>query len=159
MLTSFVLVVINMVVAPRYARLWKEGNIAQIKRLAILTTRGMIFLALPVVLTMFVLSDLIMSLFGDGFEKASLLLKIMVIGQCINVTTGSVGYLLNMSGHERDYRRVTLFSGPLTIVCSLLFTYSWGTTGAALAIAVGVSAQNLGALVMVKRRLGFWPMG
>lgn len=159
MLTSFVLLVVNMVVAPRYARLWKEGNIAQIQKLAKWSTRGMIAIVLPVVAVMIVFPEFVMGLFGKGFEQGALLLTIMAIGQFINVATGSVGYLLNMSGHEKDFRRVTFFAGPLTIILALVLTHYFGALGAAIATAIGLSVQNLLALTMVKKRLGFWPIG
>jgi O-antigen/teichoic acid export membrane protein len=159
MLTSFVLMVVNMVVAPRYARLWKENNIKEMQRLAKWSTRGMIVLVLPIVTLMLVVPSWIMSLFGDEFSVAGDLLAIIAIGQFVNVATGSVGYLLSMSGHERDFRRVTLFSGPLTIILSYIFIVQWGVLGAAIAMAIGLSLQNLLALYMVKKRLGFWPIG
>jgi O-antigen/teichoic acid export membrane protein len=130
-----------------------------VRRLAKISTRAMLALALPVVVVMSVFSDFIMSIFGEGFAQAAPLLVIIAVGQLINVSTGSVGFLLNMTGHERDMRNVTLFSGPLTIICAVWFTTSWGVLGAAYATALGLSLQNLGALWMVKRRLGFWPLG
>ena len=159
MLTSFVLMVVNMVVAPRYARLWQENKINEIQRLAKWSTRGMVMLAAPIVAAMIFLPELIMGLFGDEFKVAGNLLAIMAIGQFINVATGSVGYLLNMSGHERDFRRVTFFSGPLTVVLSFILIDQYGVLGAAIATAVGLSLQNILALFMVRKRLGFWPIG
>ena len=119
----------------------------------------MIAIVLPVVAVMIVFPEFVMGLFGKGFEQGALLLTIMAIGQFINVATGSVGYLLNMSGHEKDFRRVTFFAGPLTIILALAFTHYWGALGAASATAIGLSVQNLLALAMVKKRLGFWPIG
>jgi O-antigen/teichoic acid export membrane protein len=158
-LVSFVLVVVNMVVAPRYSRLWSEGDINALRRLAKFSTRAVLTLALPVVMFMSVFSELIIGLFGDGFEQGAQLLVIIAAGQLINVATGSVGFLLNMTGHERDFRRVTLFSGPVSIFCAVWFASTWGAVGAAYATALGLSLQNLGALWMVRRRLGFWPLG
>lgn len=159
MLTSFVLMVVNMVVAPRYAHMWKSGDMAGIQRLAKWSTRGMIAMVTPVVLIMVLLPEKVMSIFGEGYEQAALLLTIMAVGQFINVATGSVGYLLNMSGHEKDYSQVTLFAGPLTIVSSLICIWFFGVVGAAIAMAIGVAARNIGALWMVNKRLGFFPLG
>ncbi|WP_084645041.1 oligosaccharide flippase family protein [Oceanobacter kriegii] len=158
-ITSFVLMVVNMAVAPRYARLWKEQKLDELRQLARISTRAMIAMVLPVVAIMLVFPGFILGLFGEGFEQGALLLSIMAIGQFINVATGSVGYLLNMSGHEKDMRRVTMFAGPLTIILAFVLTSEFGAVGAAAATAIGVSVQNLGALAMVKRRLGFWPIG
>ncbi|PCI50742.1 MAG: hypothetical protein COB58_03100 [Thalassobium sp.] len=158
MLTSFVLMVVNMVAAPRYARMWKEGDLAGIKRLAKWSTRGMIAMVAPIIAIMLLLPEKVMGLFGEGYEQAAALLVIMALGQFINVATGSVGYLLNMSGHEKDYRRVTLFVGPLTIACSYGLTILFGVLGAAIATAIGISLQNIFALHQVKKRLGFFPV-
>ncbi|GAB3108903.1 oligosaccharide flippase family protein [Aestuariicella hydrocarbonica] len=158
-LTSFVLMVVNVVVAPRYARLWAEDNQDQVRSLARWSTRCMIVLVLPVIAVMMMLPSYIMSIFGEGFEQGAILLMIMSAGQFVNVATGSVAYLLQMSGHERDFRRVTLFAGPLAIIAAVAFTAQWGAVGAASATALGLSVQNLGALWMVKKRLGFWPIG
>ncbi len=159
MLTSFVLVVVNMVVAPRYARLWQESKINEIQSLAKWSTRGMVLLATPVVAVMMFLPEVIMGLFGAEFSQAGNLLAIMAVGQFINVATGSVGYLLTMSGHEKDFRQVTFFSGPLTVILSLILINQYGVLGAAIATAVGLSLQNILALFMVRKRLGFWPIG
>ena len=159
MLTSFVLMVVNMVVAPRYARLWKEGNIDRIRYLAKWSTRGMIIMVLPVVAVMMIWPEKVMGLFGEGFEEAAMLLMILAAGQFVNVATGSVGYLLNMSGHEREFNRVTMISGPMAIVLAILLTKYHGAIGTAFATAVGVALQNIGAIVLVKKRLGFMPVG
>lgn len=158
MLTSFVLMVVNMVVAPRYARLWKEGNIERVQYLAKWSTRGMIAMVLPVVAVMMIWPEKVMGLFGDGYEEAAVLLMILAAGQFVNVATGSVGYLLNMSGHERDFNRVTLATGPLTIVLAFTLTMKFGVIGTVLATSVGISIQNLVAMVLVKRRLGFYAL-
>lgn len=155
-LVSFVLLVIGPVVAPRIARYWSEKRMIEIQRLSILSTRAMILLVLPPSLVMIIWSKSIMALFGDDFSQASYLLAIMVLGQLVNVSTGVVGYLLNMTGHEVDYRRVSLFAGMFSILISFIFTWQWGVSGAASAIAIGLSVQNIGAMYMVKKRLGFW---
>jgi O-antigen/teichoic acid export membrane protein len=96
-----------------------------------------------------------MGLFGEEYVQAAHLLQILVVGQFINVITGSVGYLLNMSGHEKDMRNVVFFSGPLALGLGLFLTPIYGATGAAVATAIALASQNLIAVYMVKKRLGF----
>ena len=142
-----------------FLHLWQENKIDEIRRLAKWSTRGMLILATPIVVAMIFLPELIMELFGDEFKVAGNLLVIMAIGQFINVATGSVGYLLNMSGHEKDFRRVTFFAGPLTVILCFILINQYGVLGAAIATATGLSLQNMMALFMVRKRLGFWPIG
>jgi O-antigen/teichoic acid export membrane protein len=60
----------------------------------------------------------------------------------VNAITGSVGYLLAMSGHEKDYCNVVLVSGSLAVILALVLTPWFGATGAAIATALAVASQN-----------------
>ena len=114
-------------------------------------------IAFPIAVLMLVFPSYIMSVFGEGFSDGKLFLQILVIGQLINVVAGSVGMLLVMSGHEKDFRNSVLFSGPIAIVLAFLLVPIFGATGSAVATAVAVAAQNLLCLYWVKRRLRITP--
>lgn len=157
-LISFVLVVINMTVAPRFAKLWKAQKIEELSSLAGRSTLAMILAAMPLFCGALFFSDKVMLLFGPEYLAGSHLLMIMAFGQIINVATGSVGYLLNMSGHDKDFRRITLVSGITSILIAVSATWQWGVEGAAYATAFAIAMQNILALFMVKRRLGFFPL-
>ncbi|PKF50694.1 oligosaccharide flippase family protein [Enterovibrio nigricans] len=159
LLISFMLMVVNFVAAPRFSALYHSGQIEQLKTLAQFSTRLMAMISLPVLGVILIWPDVIMSLFGEQFAQASSLLIVLAIGQGVNVTTGSVGFLLTMYGHEQDMRNITVFSGIFTLTLLYLLTVHMGTMGAAIAVTVGVSTQNLLALYAVKRRLGFIPVG
>ena len=155
MLTSFILMAVNLVVAPKFAALYKQGKNDELQSIAIFATRLMVLFALPVVGFMLLFPEWLMWLFGEEYKAGANLLRILAIGQFINVITGSVGFLLTMSGHERDMRNVVLFSGPLAIILALLLTPLYGVTGATVATAISVASQNLLAVAMVRKRLGF----
>ncbi len=155
MLASFVLIAVNLIVAPKFASAFSKGNLNKVNHLSRLSSRLMILMATPVLIFMMLLPEFLMSLFGDEYIVAAPLLQIMAIGQFINVITGSVGYLLNMTNHEKDMRNVVLFSGPLAIVLAFVLTKEYGLIGAAYATAIALATQNLLAVVMVKKRLGF----
>ncbi|MCK8077199.1 MATE family efflux transporter [Vibrio sp. 1CM2L] len=154
-LASFVLIAVNLVVAPKFAKAFGQGNRMEVEKLSLLSSRLMMLLATPVLLFMIFFPEFLMGLFGEEYKVAAPLLQILAIGQFINVITGSVGYLLNMTDHEKDMRNVVLFSGPLAIVLAFGLTSHFGLIGAAYATATSVATQNLLAVWMVKKRLGF----
>lgn len=158
-LVSFILMIVNMVVAPRFAVLWKNESFSEMKSLAKWSSRGCILISTPLVLILLFMSSEIMALFGDNYSNGEIYLSALAVGQYVNVITGSVGYLLTMSGHERDYRRVTITVGLLTIPLSYFLIVNFGAVGAAIAASVGLSLQNISALFLVKKRLGFFPIG
>lgn len=155
MLTSFVLMAVNLVVAPKFAALYKQGKSEQLERIALKATKLMVLFALPIVGLMLIFPEWLMWLFGEQYRSGANLLRILALGQFVNVMTGSVGYLLSMSGHERDLRNVVFISGPMAIILALVLTPLYGVTGAAVATAIALASQNLLAVGMVKRRLGF----
>jgi len=155
MLASFVLIAVNLVVAPRFAALHRQGDMAGLESLAIMSVKLIGVLALPVIGVMLIFPSWLMGLFGEGFAGGSQLLQILAVGQFINAITGSVGYLLMMSGHERDMRNVTLISGSTALILTWLLTIGFGATGNAVGTAIAVATQNLLAVYFVKKRLGF----
>ncbi|MBZ2168425.1 oligosaccharide flippase family protein [Marinobacter sp. F4216] len=155
MLVSFILTAVNMVVAPRFAALHASGNMEALQSMALTAVRLMAVGATPVVAVMFVFPDFLMGLFGEGFSGGTVLLQVLAVGQFVNVLTGSVGYLLSMSGHERDLRNTLLVVAPVSVVVTFILVPIYGALGAALSTALAVGAQNLLAVYWVKRRLGF----
>jgi O-antigen/teichoic acid export membrane protein len=155
MLITFIGIAINLVSAPRFAHFYSQGQLVQLKRYARNTTVLMILFSTPLIIIVWITPQLIMSLFGKEFENGYWMLRILSVGQFINVITGSVGYLLMMSGHEKDLRNITFISGFLSLVLNVTLIKSFGAVGAAIAIAASVATQNLLALRMVKKRLGF----
>ncbi|WP_026970989.1 oligosaccharide flippase family protein [Aliagarivorans marinus] len=155
MLTSFILIAVNMVVAPRFSALHAKGESQKIRSLTRLSVRWMLIVALPVFAVMLLLPERLLSLFGPEFSAGYWYLRILAVGQLVNVATGSVAYLLAMSGNERDLRNAALFSGMLAVVLAWFLTRGYGAIGSAIATAVAVACQNLLAVYWVKRRLGF----
>lgn len=155
LLTSFVLVAVNFVVAPRLASAFAKRDNAQLKSIAILSNRLMILCSIPLLLLMMFYPEYILSFFGPEYIGASQILRILAIGQFVNVATGSVGYLLNMTGHEKDMMNVVFLSGPLVLILSGILIPLYGLTGAAIATSIALASQNLLAVYKVKQRLGF----
>jgi O-antigen/teichoic acid export membrane protein len=67
---------------------------------------------------------------------------ILIFGQVINVITGAVAMLLNMTGHEKEMRTIMLKSLFITAVLFIVLTGLIGVFGAAISISVGLILQN-----------------
>lgn len=155
MLISFIGIAINLVSAPKFAYYYSSGDLVELRKYSRKTTMLMVIFSTPLIFLVWLFPSFIMSLFGQGFENGYWMLRILALGQFINVITGSVGYLLMMSGHEKDMRNITFVSGLISIVLNLVLVKHFGSVGAAVAIALSVAIQNLLAVNMVKKRLGF----
>ncbi len=153
-LVGFLLISINAVAAPTYAAMYGRQELEALRVFATKVNGVIVVATIPLLLFTFVFASTILSTFGETFKSGAVLLRILVIGQFVNAATGSVGYLLMMSGNERDYRNATLFSAVLGIVLSFVLIPTYGTIGAAIVTAVTLSVTNLLAAMVVYQRFG-----
>src|SRR5205823_1290768 len=114
-------------------------------------------LSIPLILLFMIWSRSLMGLFGADFQAGSPLLIILCFGQAINCGTGSVGYLLLMSGHQKEMIRGQLIFGILLLLADWSLIPVAGVRAAAVVSALGTAAINLYCLVVVRRRLGLFP--
>jgi len=154
-IVGLLLVAANVVLAPKMAELFKMKDmlaLAKITRYGGLIVTGV---ASPVIFTFLVFPKWVMGLFGGEFVEAWLLLVIMSVGQLVNLMTGSVAFLLMMTGHERIHLYVNLIAAMLSISLSLLLIPYLGAVGAAISSAVPLIVVNLLRTYFVKKKLGF----
>jgi len=154
-LITFILTAVNYVSAPRFASMYKQGKMKELKNYARNTSRLMTIIATPIVVVIWFFPGFIMSLFGKGYHDGFWLLRVLAIGQYINVITGSVGYLLIMSGYEADMLKIRVINGVGAIILAFILNASFGAIGSAISTAVAIAASNLMAVGLVKKRLGF----
>jgi len=156
---SLVLVGFNLIAAPQFARAYEKNEVGELKDLVQFYTASMFIVAVPISILLIWFDDYLLSFLGAEYSRAgsSTLLLIFVLGQFINIISGSVGYLLTMTGYEKDMRNVSISAGVCAIFLSIVFTYFWGVLGAAAAISLSLAIKNILASFYVKKRLGFNP--
>jgi len=155
---AFVLMVINAIFPPRFAALYHQGNMGALGGLARRAAFLGLVMSAPFLVACLLVPEWILGLFGEGFDSAAPLLRIVALAQLVNVATGSVGFLLNMTGHERVMRNIALLCNGAGLLGFLVLTPLLGALGAAVALAFVLVSQNLIALVLVWIKLGIWTM-
>jgi O-antigen/teichoic acid export membrane protein len=98
-----------------------------------------------------------MGLFGTDFQSGWLILAIVTAGELVNCATGSVGYLLLMSGNQNWIIRVRLLLAVLITLVNIALIPRWGVTAAAAVSAAGTILSNVAYLVIVRRTLSLFP--
>lgn len=151
--TAFVLVTINTVAAPKYASLFSSGDTTGLGALSRDVTKLALLITSPLLALILIFPEALLSLFGSEFTEAKSALRILALGQLINVATGSVGYLLAMTSHQVCLLYSTAASASITILACMLLIPSYGALGAAIGCALGIAAKNLICTYYVWRRL------
>lgn len=155
MLTSFILVAVNAIAAPKFAEAFKQNQLDDIEQVALSSSRLMTAAAVPILIFMIVFAPWLMSLFGPDFIDGAVILRILAVGQFVNVITGSVGYLLQMTANERLLRNNMVISSVILVVGSIVAIPLFGVIGAAVVTSCAIATQNLLCVYQVKKKLGF----
>lgn len=154
MLTSFILVAVNTIAAPKFASMYAQGDYRALEKFARQITLIMILFATPVLTIFLVWPKLILKLFGPEFIFADKALTVLALGQFVNVATGSVGYLLMMSGHEKLMRNNIIFAAVLNVAFNIILIPRFGIVGAASSTAAALSVMNIVSMGLV-----YWKTG
>ncbi|TWU67586.1 flippase [Crateriforma conspicua] len=157
-LVSLILVGVNSVVFPRFAALHARGDHDNLKALAQRTARLMLIGCLPFLISLLMLPNLFLSLFGKDFTAGSTVLQIITLGQFFNVATGSVGGLLNMTGNQGAAFKCLFASLLVALMGSFALIPSYGAEGAAVSQSLSISIAMTLLTVTATKRLGFTPI-
>lgn len=148
---------VNQIFSPTIAELYAAGKHALLQRLYSTLTRLVVTLTLPLALTFMFVSRPLMEIFGPAFAAGAIVLMIGTLGQLINCAVGSVGYLLLMSGHQKQMVQIQIANAVLMVALSVALVPRIGIAGGAVAAAASVAVTNLWALAEVRRHLKFFP--
>ena len=154
-LVGFSLQIVNMVVAPHFARLHASGETERLQRLVTGSARLVLLGAVPAALVLILAGDTVLSLlFGADYALGQTALVVLTIGQLVNAGVGSVALLLNMAGYEKETARGVLIAALINVPLNLLLIPLFGMTGAALATAISLVIWNFILWRAVLRCLG-----
>jgi O-antigen/teichoic acid export membrane protein len=154
---GFSLMSINSIAAPMFAALYAEGDMVGLQKLVSTSVKWMFFPALAVGLGLIIFAEPVLRVFGDEFVSAKFVLIALILGQLVNVGSGSVGYLLQMTGHQNQCALVVGISALVNIVLNLIGIRWLGILGAGLATAFSMMLWNLWLHRLVVRYLGIHP--
>jgi O-antigen/teichoic acid export membrane protein len=151
----FTLTGVNLVVAPYFSRAFAAGDVAQLQRLATWSARVAAAVAVPAALVLMLAGGPILGfVFGDEFAVGATALALLAAGQLCSVIAGSVGTILNMTGHERDTMVGVGIAAAVNLILNLILIPKFGMNGAAVATMVSLVIWNSVLVLRVGTRLG-----
>ena len=157
LLANMPLAAVNFLAAPIFASLFTAGDRHSLAGTAVSAARMALWPTLPLVLVLMIFGEQILSLFGDVFVEVRWELAILALAQLVGTAAGSVGYLLNVTGHQDDTLRTLTVVSIANVLLNVLVVPVWGLTGAAIVTACTTVGWNLWLYSLVKKRLGFGP--
>ena len=142
----------SLIFSPFAAELHARGDTARLDHLFKDATRWAVAATLPILIILFVAADDVLRVFGSGLQVGSTPLRIMLVGQAVNVATGSVAAVLIIVGRTGLDLVDNLVANILLVGIALLLVSRYGPTGAAIASAVAIAGVNLLRVAQVNSR-------
>jgi O-antigen/teichoic acid export membrane protein len=140
-------------IAGTHARGDRSGLAAMLQRVSYWN----LVVALPILASMAVLREPLLSLFGKGYEAGATPLVLLVIGQLVLNAAGPLTAVINLSGHPR----VTLFDNVLVfgsnLVLCIILVPRYGMAGAATSTLVALCSVTLLQVGQVARLFRIHP--
>jgi O-antigen/teichoic acid export membrane protein len=162
-LVSLVLIAVTAIAAPMISSLVAQDRHDELQELVATVAQWIFWPSLAIAVFLGILAEPVLGLFGPSFRDANWYLVVLLLGQLVNAVAGSVGYLMILSGHQRQaawvYGWVAIAHVGFNVVGILLA----GTIGAAIATAASFALWNVWLYVLVVKRLdihsgAFWPL-
>ena len=155
-LTSITLFAINTIAAPKFAEFWGKGDIKGLKRVAQQSTKLIFWTSLPMLLSLWLFPSYILSIFGSEFKIGVTALIMLTLGQFINAISGSVGYILQMTGKQKVFQNIILTASIINIILNASLIPRFGMNGAAFASLISLAVINVIPFFLVKYYYGFY---
>jgi len=153
----FVLLAVNQVVAPEFARLYEGRQMKQLQKLVTSSSRVILVLSLPVAFALTAFGHWFLLIFGPEFVAGGDALRILCIGRLFSAAAGSVGFLLMMSNHERIAAINVGISSVVNIFLNTVLIPRFGIEGAAAATATSFALVNVLQAWAVYRTMNLRP--
>ena len=151
------LIAVNYMFSPFVADLHSRGERERLDGLYKALTRWVVAGTLPILLLLAVVPGPVLKIFGGRFETGTTALRILLIGQAVNVAVGSVGFILIMVG--RTGWDLVVYAASFLVDLGVAFVLAprLGAEGAAIAQAVTMVVSNAGRLYLVWRFVHIQP--
>lgn len=141
--TTVLLYVSNTILVPSISKYCANCDWIALKKQYQTVVFYLIMMALPIFILVVYLGDRILTLFGNEFKEAYSVLFILMIGQFVNIATGSAGYILMMSGKEK-IEAINIFVTLLLNICMNMYLIPvYGIIGAAIATSASLVIVNI----------------
>ena len=152
-LTSFGLQAINSILAPKISAAYKQEDMITFKKLIRFSTRLNFLITLLLISVIIIFHRYILEFFGEEFLAGSIILLILSIGQVVNSLSGSVGVILQMTGHQTKFRNFVLIALITNIILNLIFTPIYGAIAIAVSTVISMALWNLLGTIYLKKKL------
>lgn len=151
-LIGVVLTSINAIISPSISKLFYSNKKRELTLLMNKAIKLNFILTLPFILLLVVFPKEILGLFGSNYQASSMVLIIILLGQIINVFSGSVGVYLNMTGRQKIFQKILLLTLVINILLNFTLIPKNEMVGAAISTSISLILWNLIGVIYIYKK-------
>jgi O-antigen/teichoic acid export membrane protein len=154
-LASLAVGAVSFLGAPMIAALHAQRRTSELEQLVKGFGRVNLLVTIPILAVLAVFGRLLLGAYGHDFASAYPVLLILGGAQLVLAAVGvQAGFVLTMTGHERQAGYMIAASALLNIALSLALTPMIGLVGTAAATTTATLARAIALAIYIKRKLG-----
>lgn len=154
MFIPFGIILVNSITAPIVSQLYAQEKKQQLQRMMTYVVGGSFLFSVPICVGIIVWDKPLLSLYGEEFVVGSRALVILAVSRLLIALTGSVGYLMSMSGHQRQAAYILGGSAVVNVVLNVILIPIFNLEGAAIATFITTALWTITMVVVAKQMTG-----
>lgn len=158
LIISFILPALNSVFVPMIKNYFVQKDFDNLRKTAVKSSKIMTLFTLPLVVLVFFFHNLIMSLFGNEFSAAGVILVILVFGQFIRSVNASSGFIAMSCGKHKQMTLNLIITFVVHLSLMFIVVPYYGILGAAIVRTISMSLQDLFSTFLSSQVLGVIPV-
>jgi len=164
MFASITLMAINSIAAPRFAELYSENRIKDLKNIVQKSTMMIFWSTLPLCIVFFLFPNIFLGFFGEEFKTGVTAFIILSCGMLVSAFSGSVGNLLQMSGQQFVFMKILVIGAIINVGLNYMLIPEEnilasigisGINGAAVSTMTSIVFWNIAMVMVVRKQFGF----
>lgn len=137
----------------RFASLYNQGKITELKNFVKKICLMNIGIGLVAFLSIVFFGKFILELWGSEFKNVYVILVILAFAQLVRLSTGPMGILLAMTGFQKVQRNLAIIFMALNLTITPIFAFFLGGLGVAVASGISVVFINILRLYFSEKKL------
>ena len=140
---------IESIAAPKFSELYANKKMDDFKKIIHQSTKLIFWTSTPILILFLLFPSFFLGLFGEEYIIGKTVLILLVISQFITSCSGSVGYILQMTGKQKTFQHIIFSSAIINILLNFILVPIYGITGAAISSLISLIFRNFVSVYMV----------
>ena len=157
-LISLPLTAVNSIAAPQFANFYGKHDYVALEKSLQQATKVVFFSSIIFLVSLIILGEYLLGMFSVREEKVLWTFLVLVIGFFINALVGPVGYFLQMTGEQMFFQKITVVITIVGVLLNVFLVPQWGIIGASVSTFIGMTTWNIGSMLYIRYKFGFWSM-